>query len=225
MVTAPNTAVTWTGGAAQTVTWDVAGTTAAPVSCATVNIRLSLDGGLTYPTVLATSVPNNGSAVVVAPSPTTASTQARIMVEAADNYFFDISNANFTISPPAPGSHHHQLHAHGRAGRHGGHHPRLQLHRCHGGGLQRHGGGQLHRDFGYADYGHGGRGYHHGRHHHYRALGTATSATSFVVGLPPVITSFTPTSGAVGTVVPSRVPTSRGYARDLQRHHRPHVHR
>ena len=103
VVTAPNTAVSWVGGAAQTVTWNVAGTTNAPVSCATVNLRLSLDGGLTYPTTLATGVPNNGSAVVVAPSPTSNQTLARIMVEAADNYFFDISNANFTITTPAPG--------------------------------------------------------------------------------------------------------------------------
>ena len=103
IVTAPNTAVSWVGGAAQTVTWNVANTTAAPVSCATVNLRLSLDGGLTYPTTLATGVPNNGSAIVVAPSPSSTQTQARIMVEAADNYFFDISNANFTITTPAPG--------------------------------------------------------------------------------------------------------------------------
>ena len=103
VVTAPNTAVTWTGGAAQVVTWDVAGTTNAPVSCARVNIRLSLDGGLTYPTVLAGNVPNNGSAVVVAPSPAAALSTARLMVEAADNYFFDISNVSFTITAPAPG--------------------------------------------------------------------------------------------------------------------------
>ncbi|GAA4359315.1 hypothetical protein GCM10023185_25850 [Hymenobacter saemangeumensis] len=96
LVTAPNTAITWTGGSSQTVTWDVAGTTASPVSCATVNIRLSTDGGFTYPTVLLAGTANDGTQAVTVPSINT--TQARIMVEAADNYFFDISNANFTIS-------------------------------------------------------------------------------------------------------------------------------
>ncbi|GAC1591314.1 MAG: hypothetical protein NVS3B25_10650 [Hymenobacter sp.] len=103
VVKAPNTAVTWTGGAAQTISWEVANTTAAPVSCALVNLRLSLDGGLTYPVLLAQNEANDGSAVVVAPSPATAQTQARVLVEAVDNYFFDISNANFTITPPATG--------------------------------------------------------------------------------------------------------------------------
>jgi hypothetical protein len=101
VLTAPNTAVSWTGGSAQTITWDVANTTAPPVSCALVNLRLSLDGGLTYPVVLAVNEPNDGTAVVAAPN--VATSQARVMVEAVDNYFFDISNANFTVAPvPGP---------------------------------------------------------------------------------------------------------------------------
>ncbi len=95
-VTAPNTAVTLTGGAATTVTWNVAGTTATPISCATVNILLSTDGGLTFPTTLASGLANSGTASVTLPN--TATTTARVMVAAADNYFFDISNANLTIS-------------------------------------------------------------------------------------------------------------------------------
>ena len=101
VISAPNTAVSWTGGTAQTVTWNVAGTDAAPVSCATVNLRLSLDGGLTYPVLLASGVPNNGTASVTVPNVTAA--QARVMVEAADNYFFDISDVNFAIAP-GPGA-------------------------------------------------------------------------------------------------------------------------
>ena len=98
-VTQPNTAVSWQGGTNQTVTWSVAGTTSAPVSAANVKISLSTDGGVTFPTVLAASVPNNGSAQVGIPnSPTTT---ARIKVEAVGNIFFDVSDVNFTITAAA----------------------------------------------------------------------------------------------------------------------------
>ena len=99
VITAPNTAETWVGGAAQAVTWNVANTTAAPVSCARVDIRLSLDGGLTYPVLLADDEPNDGCAVVLVPRLAVANAHARVMVLAADNYFFDISNADFTVTP------------------------------------------------------------------------------------------------------------------------------
>ncbi|MCA9948129.1 MAG: hypothetical protein KDE48_00655 [Anaerolineales bacterium] len=95
LVTAPNTAVTWTGGASETVTWDVANTTAAPVSCGTVDVTLSTDGGYTYPLTLATGVNNDGSQTVTVPNVPT--TSARVKVACATNIFFDISNSNFTI--------------------------------------------------------------------------------------------------------------------------------
>ncbi len=94
-VTYPNTAVTWTTSSSQTVTWDVASTTASPISCANVNILLSNDGGYTYPYTLATAVPNTGTATVSVPSVLT--TTARVRVEGAGNIFFDISNVNFSI--------------------------------------------------------------------------------------------------------------------------------
>lgn len=98
-VTAPNTAVTWAGGSSQTVTWNVAGTNNAPVSCSSVNIRLSTDGGYTYPTMLASSVANNGAATITVPQQTT--TTARVQVACATNIFFDIANVNFTITSNA----------------------------------------------------------------------------------------------------------------------------
>jgi len=103
-VTQPNTAVTWAGTSSQTVTWNVAGTDVAPVSCVNVEIDLSTDGGNTFPTVLAASTPNDGSEVVTIPN--TPTTLARVRVSCVGNVFFDISNANFTIIPgsggPAP---------------------------------------------------------------------------------------------------------------------------
>jgi Metallo-peptidase family M12B Reprolysin-like/Secretion system C-terminal sorting domain/Bacterial pre-peptidase C-terminal domain/Fibronectin type III domain len=95
-VTAPNTAVSWAGGSSQTVTWSVNNTTAAPVSCASVNILLSTDGGLTFPTVLASGTANDGTEVITVPS--TPGTTCRVKVEAVGNIFFDISNTNFTIA-------------------------------------------------------------------------------------------------------------------------------
>lgn len=96
VVSVPNGGESYAGGSTQTVTWSVAGTTAAPINCANVKISLSTDGGLTYPTVLIASTPNTGSANITLPSITT--TTARVKVEAVGNVFFDISNANFNIT-------------------------------------------------------------------------------------------------------------------------------
>jgi hypothetical protein len=102
-VTSPNTNITWGAGATATVTWNVNGTNAGSVNCATVNILLSTDGGQTFPTVLAAATTNDGSQVVNVPN--TPGTTNRIKVEAVGNIFFDISNANFTIgNPPACGN-------------------------------------------------------------------------------------------------------------------------
>ena len=81
VVTTPNTAVGWAGGSVQSVTWDVANTAGAPVSCAQVNILLSTDGGNTFPITLLAGAPNNGTASVVVPN--TPTTQARVKIAAA----------------------------------------------------------------------------------------------------------------------------------------------
>jgi subtilisin-like proprotein convertase family protein len=81
------------------VTWDVANTHLAPVNCQKVNIRLSTDGGLTYPVTLASGVGNDGSQYVLVPDNLT--NQARVRIDAADNVFFDLSNANFKIQQPS----------------------------------------------------------------------------------------------------------------------------
>ena len=91
----PNTAVSFDAGSTQTVTWSVANTDIAPVSAANVKISLSTDGGQTFPLVLAASTPNNGSKTVTLPL--LATSTARIKIEAVDNIFFDVSNANFSI--------------------------------------------------------------------------------------------------------------------------------
>jgi hypothetical protein len=93
-VVSPNSAVVWPGGSAQTVTWSVNGANAL---AANVKISLSTNGGLTFPITLNASTPNDGSEIVVMPN-VSATTRARIKVEAVGNIFFDISDTNFTIS-------------------------------------------------------------------------------------------------------------------------------
>jgi hypothetical protein len=100
-VTSPNGGESFAGGSSQTITWNIAGTDVAPINVANVKISLSTDGGLTYPTVLIASTPNDGTESVTIPS--TPSTTARIKVEALAHIFFDISNANFTITGIATG--------------------------------------------------------------------------------------------------------------------------
>ncbi len=86
------------GNSTKTITWSVANTTAAPVNCANVDILLSTDGGQTFPTILVANTPNDGSEPVVLPAVLT--TTARIKVVSSNNIFFDISNANFSITAP-----------------------------------------------------------------------------------------------------------------------------
>ncbi len=96
----PNTDIVWAAGSSQAITWNVANTASVPVNTANVKISLSTDGGLTFPTVLASSVPNNGTASITAPNVSTAA--ARVRVEAVGNIFFDISDRNFTIAGGVP---------------------------------------------------------------------------------------------------------------------------
>lgn len=96
VVTSQNTSVAWDGLTQQTVTWDVAGTDVAPIAASEVTIRLSIDGGLTYPFLVASAVPNNGSADVVIPNVQT--TQGRLLVQGAGNVFFDINDTDISIT-------------------------------------------------------------------------------------------------------------------------------
>src|SRR5262249_28443772 len=92
-VSVPSTAVTWSN--LQTVTWNVAGTTASPINATNVNILLSTNGGTGFPITLASNVPNSGSRVVQLPSISTSN--ARIEVQPVGNIFFAVSRSNFTI--------------------------------------------------------------------------------------------------------------------------------
>lgn len=95
-ITSQNVAnIVWAAGSTETITWDIGGSDVAPINTPLVNILLSTDGGQTFPIVLASQVPNNGSSQIQVPFVNTAT--ARVMVEGDGNIFFDINDRNFTI--------------------------------------------------------------------------------------------------------------------------------
>lgn len=98
VITAPNTNVSWVAGTNQNVTWDVAGTTANGVDTPYVDIYLSTNGGSSFPVLLASKVPNDGSEVITVPN--NVGTTNRIMVKGHKNIFLDVSNTNFSITAP-----------------------------------------------------------------------------------------------------------------------------
>ena len=81
---------------ARTVTWDVSGTDEAPISTSNVDISMSVDGGQTYPYLLAESVPNSGSYEVIMPDVVTNS--ARIKVSPVDNVYYAVNTQDFSVT-------------------------------------------------------------------------------------------------------------------------------
>ena len=94
-VSSQNTATTYSGGTSQTITWNVAGTTANNVNAANVDILWSTDSGNTWTTLLA-GTPNDGTQAVTIPNVST--TTGRIMVKGSNHIFFDVNNANITVN-------------------------------------------------------------------------------------------------------------------------------
>jgi hypothetical protein len=99
-VTSPSTAVNWPANSSQNVTWNVVGTDAAPVSCDSVDIYVSTDGGYTWPYNIGRFA-NNGSAAVTVPNPAATTASARVKVKGAGNVFFNVNGSNFTITHAA----------------------------------------------------------------------------------------------------------------------------
>ena len=95
LVTSQNTAgISYTQGSTQTVTWSVNNTTTLAGST-NVNIKLSTDGGLTYPTTLVANTPNDGTQSVTIPNVT--APFCRILVEPTGNDYYAINTRDFAI--------------------------------------------------------------------------------------------------------------------------------
>lgn len=95
VVTSQASNETYQAGSLQEVTWDVANTNSSPIDAQTVDIFLSLDGGMSFPITLVDDTLNDGSEEVLIPGDVTNS--ARIMVKASENVFFAINASDFTI--------------------------------------------------------------------------------------------------------------------------------
>lgn len=86
--------VSLTPGASQAVSWDVAGTNLAPISCSKVDLLLTQNEGTSWSS-LAVSQPNSGSATVTLPADL--ASDARLKVACSDNIFFAISPAKLPV--------------------------------------------------------------------------------------------------------------------------------
>ena len=96
-VTSQNTNdVSWQIGSFQTVTWSVNNTNTLQGS-SNVNIKLSIDGGLTFPIVLASNTPNDGSQSVQIPTSVEASTNCRVLIEPTANIYYSINSQPFAV--------------------------------------------------------------------------------------------------------------------------------
>lgn len=94
IVTSPKQGDTWQVGTSQTVSW-----TSANFS-GNVNIKLSTDGGNSFPVILASNTQNDGSESVAVPDKP--STQSRIKIEFAnDTTVFGLNQGDFSIAAKA----------------------------------------------------------------------------------------------------------------------------
>jgi subtilisin-like proprotein convertase family protein len=102
----------WLQNSSQTITWAVNGTDTS-AGGANVDILLSTDGGLTYPTVLLAGTPNDGSQSITVPNIT--AQRCRVMVKASGSIFFNVNARdiavgytvsstcnNYNVNPNAP---------------------------------------------------------------------------------------------------------------------------
>ncbi len=94
-VTSQNTdGISWTQATTKNITWSVNNTTSLSGSN-NVDILLSTDGGLTFPTVLIADTPNDGSQDITVPN--VAAPFCRIMIKPSDNVYFNINSKAFAI--------------------------------------------------------------------------------------------------------------------------------
>ena len=89
----------WFHGQSKNVTWNVANTNNSPVNAANVDIFMNSGSGSDFDILVASNLPNNGSATITVPNEID-NNQARVMVKASNNIFYAVNSANFTATYP-----------------------------------------------------------------------------------------------------------------------------
>jgi subtilisin-like proprotein convertase family protein len=84
----------WFQGVSQTITWAVNGTNTL-MGSSNVNIKLSVDGGLTFPTTLVSNTLNDGSEIITVPNIT--AKNCRILIEPVGNIYYAVNSIAFAI--------------------------------------------------------------------------------------------------------------------------------
>ena len=97
-VTSQNTTgINYLGNSTQTITWNVAGTNVNGIGTSQVNILLSTDNGLTFPTTILANTANDGTEAIIVPN-TATYPNCRIMVQAVQNIYYAVNSTRFAIT-------------------------------------------------------------------------------------------------------------------------------
>jgi subtilisin-like proprotein convertase family protein len=87
--------LSWPASSFQTITWAVNNTMKLP-GASHVNIKLSIDGGQTFPIVLKSKTPNDGSELIVVPKGIVGK-NCRLLIEPVSSIFYAVNKESFAI--------------------------------------------------------------------------------------------------------------------------------
>ncbi len=99
IVTSQSSSTSWVGNTTETIDWENGGSNSGDVNAENVDILFSTDGGMTYPTVLASSVPNERGFDITVPN--IDAENCRVMVRGTNNIFFNINGGQIDVTASA----------------------------------------------------------------------------------------------------------------------------
>jgi len=98
-VTSPNSLTFATVGQELNIEWDVANTDNEIIDCQAVDIYFSTDNGESFPHLLASNTPNDGSETITLPNILT--DEGKIKIKASNNIFFQFNRSNILVREPS----------------------------------------------------------------------------------------------------------------------------